>query len=177
MRCLYKIFELFYFFVFGATRYAKYCGVSVGRNCRIYIRKFGTEPWLISIGDNVTITSGVKILTHDGSTWLFRDDKGRRYLYRKVVIGNGVFIGVNSIILPGVKIGDNCIIAAGSVVVKSVPAGSIVGGNPAKIIGSYSNIERNALENYMSEFDFDLDCKYKDRINKLVDNSFKSFYE
>lgn len=53
--------------------YAKYKGVEVGNNCRLYISDFGSEPFLITIGDNVTITAGVKILTHDGSAWLVRD--------------------------------------------------------------------------------------------------------
>ena len=80
--------------------YAKYRGVKMGKGCRIYITKWGAEPFLIKIGDRVTITKGVIILTHDGSSWLIRDHKGRRYLYRKVIIGNNVFIGVNSIIMP-----------------------------------------------------------------------------
>ena len=102
--------------------YARYKGVKVGEFCRIYIRSFGSDSFLIEIGNKVTITSGVKIITHDGSTWLMNDEKGRRYLFKKVVIGNNVFVGVNAIIMPGVKIEDNVIVAAGSVVTKSIPA-------------------------------------------------------
>jgi acetyltransferase-like isoleucine patch superfamily enzyme len=77
---------------------------------------------LISIGNNVTITSGVVLLTHDGFLWLMNDEKVRRYMYRRVSIGNNVIIGVNCIIMLGVKIEDNIIIAAGSIVTKSVPS-------------------------------------------------------
>src|SRR5438128_330233 len=139
-------FRQLYFISKGGNFYAQKMGVKLGNDCRIYTRNFGSEPWLISIGNKVTITSGVTILTHDGATWLMNDARGRRYLYRRVKIGNNVFIGVNSVILPGVIIEDNVIVAAGSVVTKSIPSGCIVGGNPAKIIGDYNEFKRRALE-------------------------------
>ena len=123
--------------------YARYKGVIVGKACRIYTKRFGSEPWMITIGDNVTVTSGCVLLTHDGSTWLIRDKHGRRYLYKRIVIKNNVFIGVDSIIMPGVIIEDNVIVAAGSVVTKSIPSGVIVAGNPAKIIGDYKKYQHN----------------------------------
>lgn len=159
----------------GDAGYARFLGVKIGDGCRIYSFSFGSEPFLIEIGDRVTITSGVKILTHDGSTWLMRDDKGRRYLYRKVIIGNDVFIGVDSIIMPGVVIQDKVVIGAGSVVTKSVPSGVIVAGNPAKIIGSYEAYKENAFGNFVSDKDIDKTCSYKERILKVVDNSIKDF--
>lgn len=169
-----KVKDLCYQFFLSGTNYARYKGVKVGNNCRIITKEFGTEPWLIEVGNKVTITAGVKILTHDGSTWLFSDEKGRRFLYQKVKIGNNVFIGVNSIILPGVVIHDNVIVAAGSVVTKSIPEGVIVGGNPAKIIGSYSDYQKKVLEEYISESDLDSTLSYKDKIDKVVNVNVKS---
>lgn len=99
--------------------------------------------WLISIGRNSVLTSGVTILAHDGSTSIF---EGYTKV-GKVSIGNNTFIGVKSIILPGVKIGDNVIIGAGSVVTKDVPSGSIAAGNPASVIGSTSEYLRKHNEN------------------------------
>ncbi|HLF51304.1 acyltransferase [Flavobacterium sp.] len=157
--------------------YARYKGVKVGNNCRIYTTNFGSEPWMISIGNKVTVTSGVIILTHDGSTWLMNDEKGRRYLYRRVEIGNNVFIGVNSIIMPGVKIEDNVIIAAGSIVTKSVPSGVIIAGNPAKIIGNYEAYQKEVLEKYISDKDMDYTLDYQNRIEKVIDNSFKKYLQ
>lgn len=90
--------------------------------------------WKISIGDNVTLAPNVHILAHDASTKFYLD-------YTKVglvKIGNEVFIGAGSIILPNVEIGDNVIIGAGSVVNKSIPADTVVAGNPAKVIGRTS---------------------------------------
>ncbi|SMC75995.1 acyltransferase [Pedobacter africanus] len=172
-----KVFDLVLFFTKGGVVYARRKGVKVGKNCRIYTTNFGTEPWLIEIGEKVTVTSGVIILTHDGSTWLFNDQKGRRYSYKKVLIGNNVFIGVNSIILPGVKIDDNVVIAAGSVVTKSVPSGVLIGGNPAKIIGSYDEYKKRALESYTSDDDLDKNLNYKERIDKIIDSDFKKYLD
>ena len=88
--------------------------------------------WLIKIGDNVTLASRVYILAHDASTKkiLNYSKVGR------VNIGNNVFIGAHSIILPNVNIGDNCIIGANSVVSKDVKPNTVVAGNPAKEICS-----------------------------------------
>lgn len=162
-------------YVKGGVSYAKYMGVKIGNNCRIYTTYFGSEPFLITIGSNVTITSGVKFLTHDGSTWLMRDQKGRRFYYAPITIGDNVFIGVNSIIMPGVKIEDRVIVAAGSVVTKSIPQGTIVAGVPAKVIGVYNDIEKRMLESYISEKDFNKTENYQERIKKIVSSEFKPF--
>jgi maltose O-acetyltransferase len=88
--------------------------------------------WLISIGDDCIISSGVKILAHDSSHyWHSGTSK-----VDKVTIGCRTFVGANAIILPGVKIGSNAIIGAGSVVTKDVPDSSVVAGNPARLIST-----------------------------------------
>jgi acetyltransferase-like isoleucine patch superfamily enzyme len=83
-----------------------------------------TNPQGIHIGTYSVITFGAAILTHDYVNKVNRD----------VRIGDNCFIGAHSIILPGVTIGDGCIVAAGSVVARDVPAGSLVAGNPARIV-------------------------------------------
>lgn len=157
----------------GGVSYARSRGVKVGDDCRIYTTKFGSEPFLIEIGNRVTITSGVILLTHDGSTWLIRDEKGRRYLYRRVRIGDDVFIGVNTIIMPGVVIGDRVVIGAGSVVTKSIPSGTLVAGNPARIIGNFDDYEKDVLNNYISDQEMDKNCSYHERILRVLDHSKK----
>ncbi|MEX0290791.1 MAG: acyltransferase [Flavobacteriaceae bacterium] len=161
----------------AGVRYARRVGVEVGEGCRILTSSFGSDPWLISIGNNVTITSGVKLLTHDVATWLIRDDKGRRYSFKRIKIGNNVFIGVNAIIMPGVVIEDNVIVAAGSVVTKSIPAGSIVGGNPAKIIGDYHDYEQKALEHFVSDQEMDKTKDLRSRTIEALDPEIKVFME
>ena len=86
--------------------------------------------FLITIGDNVTMAPRVHVLCHDASTKKFLD-------YTKigrVTIGDNVFIGAESVILPNVKIGDNVIIGANSTVTKDIPNNVVVAGNPARII-------------------------------------------
>jgi acetyltransferase-like isoleucine patch superfamily enzyme len=118
--------------------YLRRQGARIGQGCAIQntIADFGSEPWLIRIGDRVTLTGGVKLLTHDGASRLFRDRiaGGSRYGNRfgPIVIGDNCFIGVNSIILPGVTIGPNSIVGVGSVVNRDVPPNTVVAGVPAK---------------------------------------------
>jgi len=156
----------------GRNAWARYCGVTVGRHCRLLITRWGSEPFLISIGDNVTITAGTRLVTHDGSLWLISDDAGRRFQYRRIIIGNNVFIGVNSIILPGVQIGDNVIVGAGAVVTKSIPSGKIVGGNPARIIGEFDAYKLKALKEFPAEQQM-LKDEYRKRVLHAVDGTFK----
>ncbi len=162
------------YFLRGGVAYSRKLGVAVGENCRIYTRNFGSEPFLVTIGNQVTVTGGVTFVTHEGAGILFRDRKGRRYHYAPIVIGDNVFIGIRSIILPGVKIGNNVIIAAGSVVSKSVPDNAIVGGIPAKIIGKYQDLESKALREWTSDEDLNKNLNYKERINNIVSGDFKS---
>jgi len=129
--------------------YLRHLGVRIGRGCDILtsIKNFGTEPWLIELGDRVTVTSGVVFLTHDGANRVFRDQLSNSSiwgnLFGRIQIMDNCFIGVNAIIMPGVKIGPNCIVGAGSVVLKDVPPNSVVAGVPAKIISTLDDyIER-----------------------------------
>lgn len=123
-------------------------GMTVGKNLRNHTDYpfDALFPWLISIGDNVCISSNVKILAHDTSTEYVNG-------YTKigiVSIGNNVYIGYGATILCDVRIGDNCIIGAGSVVSKDVPENMVVAGNPAKIICTveeYKKKHQNNLEN------------------------------
>lgn len=157
--------DLVFFFVKGGVYAARRKGVTVGNNCRIYIHSFGSEPFLISMGDSVTITSGVKIITHDGSTGLVRDEQGRRYQrYAPVKIGNNVFVGVNSVILPGVTIGSNVVVAAGSVVTRDVPDNNIVGGVPARHIMSFQAFSERIAASCANDGELDHVPEYRARV-------------
>ena len=93
------------------------------------------EPYLIRIGNNVTLT-GVKVLTHDAC--LFKTTGHTRV--GKVHIGNDVFVGWGSILLPNITIGSNVVIGAGSVVAKDIPDNSVAVGNPCRVIGTYEDL-------------------------------------
>ena len=112
-------------------KYAKKIGVTLGEECRLSgSPNWGSEPWLISVGDNTTISFDCAFITHDGAVGVIR----RMEKYKDVIkfgrikVGNNVFIGARSTILPGVTIGDGSIVAAGAVVSKSIPEGDIWGG-------------------------------------------------
>ena len=102
--------------------------------------------WLIEIGDNVTLAPRVHVLAHDASTKEFLG-------YTKignVKIGNRVFVGAESVILPNVTIGDDVIVGANSTVTKDIPSGVVVAGSPAKIICStadYIEKQKQQMEN------------------------------
>ena len=113
-------------------------GVRIGENCAIYTEFFSTEPYLVSIGNHVGISGGVKFMTHDGSAWLMRDEHPKRQALGTIIVGDNTFIGENSLILCGTSIGTNCIIGAGSVVRGRIPDNSLVIGNPGQIAGRAS---------------------------------------
>jgi acetyltransferase-like isoleucine patch superfamily enzyme len=117
--------------------YAKKQGVKVKGELFIYGGSpgmFGTEPWLIEIGNNVHITGECQFLNHDGSTLILRKEIPTLEITAPISIGDDVFIGFRTIILPGVKIGNRCIIGAGSVVNKNIPDNSVAVGNPCRVV-------------------------------------------
>ena len=128
-------------------RFAKHIGVNVGDNCLISTKQWSTEPYLVTIGNNVQITNNVMILTHGGGNSV-RKLIPNFDVFGKVIIEDWAYIGANSIILPGVTIGEGALVAAGSVVTKSVPPYTLVAGNPARIICNIDEyIERNKKYN------------------------------
>lgn len=113
-----------------------------GEHCYLQPWNFGTEPHMISFGNNVHVASGVTFINHDITCMMFNYlDKDHRYRLKQgpIAIGDNVFIGSNSTILYDVTIGNNVIIGAGSIVTKDIPDGVVVAGVPAKIIGSFDD--------------------------------------
>lgn len=113
-------------------------GAVIGENCHIYGSIDNGHEFLVTMGNNVTLASGSRLLTHDGST-------KKLVGYSKVGridIGDDVFIGAMAIVLPNVKIGSRVVIGAGSVVAKDIPDNSIVVGNPARVVGTYDAYEK-----------------------------------
>lgn len=135
IRVLFNIFKA----KINPIKYAKSLGVKIGEDVRLVSIKpldgtFGSEPYLITIGNHVTVSGDVRFVTHDGGVWIFREAEPDIDVFGPIVIGNNVFIGYGAVILPNVKVGDGVVIGARSVVTKDVPSGSVVAGVPARII-------------------------------------------
>lgn len=132
MRVIAKVFARLHKEI-SPISYAKRVGVRVGNNCRLIDVTYGSEPFLITIGDHVSITRS-HFVTHDGAMWLFRDKYPDADLLGPITVGDNVFIGIGCTILPGVTIGDNVIIGAHSLVTRDIPSGYVAAGVPAKTI-------------------------------------------
>ena len=106
------------------------CRVTIGKNVTINKGATFISPGRIEIEDDVLIAPEVKIATvnHD------LHDRHNLLHFAKVTIKEKAWIGIGAIILPGVTIGRNAVVAAGAVVTKDVPDNTVVGGNPAKVI-------------------------------------------
>jgi acetyltransferase-like isoleucine patch superfamily enzyme len=113
--------------------YARWLGVQLGKDCRLIFTEFGSEPYLVKLGDHVTATQ-VRFITHDGAVWVFRDKHPDADLVKPITVGNNVFLGVGAIVLPGVTIGDNVVVGAGAVVTRDIPSNSVAAGVPARVI-------------------------------------------
>lgn len=120
------------------TRWFAKKGVKFPNGVPVYINSniAKNEPHLISIGKNTTIAGGVELVTHDNS--VSKVIENTTDLFGKIIIGNNCFIGAKSVVLYGVTIADNVIVAAGSVVTRSINESNvIVAGNPARIISTW----------------------------------------
>lgn len=135
-----KVKKIYY--TSSSKRFIKYlrnCGVKIGEDCvfrnvkttRIDV----TRPSLIEIGNNVDMNHNFQIMTHDWASGVFKN-----VFYNilpssgKVKIGNNIYFGTDVIVLKGVSIGDNCVIAAGSIITKDIPSNSVAAGAPARVL-------------------------------------------
>lgn len=133
-------------------------GMIIGDNTHVYSTVLIGEPYLVSIGSNSTISANVCFLTHDASIGAIGDRNNRSDLCGYIKIGNNCFVGYGSIIMYGVSLADNIIVAAGTVVTKSFYQQNVViGGNPAKIICTVNDFlnkrEYNAFSLHGKSFD------------------------
>lgn len=129
------------------SNYFRKKGIKVGDNCNILSDICTKEPFLVSIGDNVTISSSVLFTTHDASVAKVFGPEVGSDVFGRIEIGDNCFIGMGAILLCGVSLTNNIIVAAGSVVTKSFNEERIIiGGNPAKKIGDWDSYREKNKE-------------------------------
>jgi len=126
-------------------------GAKVGENCSIQIERLGSEPYLVEIGNNVAIASGVRFLTHDGASFIFRDEFPALRFFGKIVIEDNCFIGAGSTILPNVRIGKGSIVGMSAVVIRDVKPGSVVFGNPAIQVSTVEKYRERCLQEWKNQ--------------------------
>lgn len=145
---LFKLINKFYWHIIASPeKEARHLGVKIGENCLISTRYWSSEPYLITIGNHVQVTDCVSFHTHGGGNSI-RKEHPEFDAFGKIIIEDWAYIGAWSHIMPGVTIGEGALVAAGSVVTKSVPSNTVVGGNPAKYISTTDEyIERNLKYN------------------------------
>lgn len=112
-------------------------GLKHGRGLSIQRGVDISDPHLVTIGDFVTLAPYSQLIAHDAS---LRRITGFTRVGR-ITIGDRVFVGQRATILPGVSIGDEAVIAAGSVVARDVPPRAVVAGNPARVVKELTNLE------------------------------------
>ncbi|MEN4759396.1 DapH/DapD/GlmU-related protein [Chryseobacterium sp. C39-AII1] len=162
----------------AAIKVAIHQGMKVGENLYVQgIPNFGSECFLIEMGDNVTIAEGVSFINHGGDgrvTKRIEKYKDGR-TFGRIKIGNNTFIGKGAVLLPGVSIGSNCIVGSMSVVSSSVPDNSVYAGAPARFICTIEQYGDKLLANntvYPLELEKDRKA-LEDHIKKNLPHTYK----
>ncbi|EKB54420.1 acyltransferase [Bergeyella zoohelcum] len=133
--------------------YVKICksrGLKLGKNViLIGTPDFGSEPYLIEIGDKTKITDGCRFINHDGAMYVIRNMEtyADARNFGRIKIGKNCFIGNGCTFLPGSKMGDNCILGAGSILNSTMPDNTVYAGIPAKFICTIEEYGNKALKN------------------------------
>ena len=129
-----RVIELWRYLTYSPQKYAKHIGVNMGTDNFIPDKKcWSSEPYLITVGSHCQITHGVRLFTHGGAN-VAREIYPDFDTFGKIVIGDWVYIGSGSLIMPGVTIGNHAL------------------GNPARIIGNVDDyIKRNMPYNLNSK--------------------------
>lgn len=136
---------------FTIAEYFRKQGAHIGDGCVIIPRRLGSEPYLVKIGNHVFISIGVIFHTHDGGTWIFKEELPDLRVFGPIIIEDNCLIGDNSQILPNVTIGKNSIVGAGSIVISDVPPNSIVMGIPARSFGSVKKYKEKCMERWKQQ--------------------------
>ena len=133
------------------ARHFRRQGAQIGEDCSILVHSLGDEPYLVKIGDHVTIAGGVVFATHDGAAWVGRREVADLQVFGPIVIEDNCVVGHGAILFPNVRIGRDSIVGAGSTVISDVPPETIVMGVPARPIGSVGKYRRKAIERWKEQ--------------------------
>lgn len=175
MKLLKRIYSFFLKRI-SYERYAKKIGVSIGNNCRLLGEpNFGTEPYLISIGDHVSISGGCAFLTHEGAHWVLKgldSSYNTTFGFGRIRICNNVYIGYGCTVLRGVTIGENTIVGACSLVNRSLEPNCVYAGVPVRKICTLEEWKKKFLAD-MPEYNLEEYKKNRKQVILQIVDSFK----
>ena len=117
------------------VRYFRRQGAEIGEGVEIFganLFTFGSEPYLVSIGNQVTISHNVDFITHDGAMRIARARHPGAYLYGRIHVADDCFLGAHCVLLLGTRVGAGSVIGSGSIVTGEIPPGVVAIGAPAK---------------------------------------------
>jgi acetyltransferase-like isoleucine patch superfamily enzyme len=147
-------------------------GAKIGANCAIQINKLASEPYLVEIGNNVAIAPNVTFITHDGASFILRDEFPTIRYFGKIIIEDNCFIGSRSIITAGVRIGKGSIVGPMSLVIRDVKPGSLVLGNPAIQVSTVEKYKERCLKEWkrqgLDKFDHFFEGKDKFEVQEIM---------
>ena len=147
-------------------------GAKIGENCTIQINKLASEPYLVEIGNNVAIAPNVTFITHDGASFILRDEFPTIRYFGKIIIEDNCFIGSRSIITAGVRIGKGSIVGPMSLVIRDVKPGSLVLGNPAIQVSTVEKYKERCLKEWkrqgLDKFDYLFEGKDKFEVQEIM---------
>lgn len=121
------------------VQYFRGRGAEIGDGVEIFgahLHTFGSEPYLVSIGNGVTISHNVDFITHDGGMRVARLKYPEAYLYGRIQVADHCFLGAHCLLLPGARVGERSVIGSGSIVTGYIPPGVVAVGVPAKPVKS-----------------------------------------
>lgn len=147
-----KMIKTFYYMIVSANKVAKLENVKFGKNPYFRTKQFGSEPYLIEVGNDFKTAGRVNFITHDGGVHVLRNlypELKEVDLFGKIKIGDNVFVGYAAIILPNTIIGNNVLIGAGSVVRGNLLSNSVYAGVPVKRICSIEEYKNKNSNNFL----------------------------
>jgi acetyltransferase-like isoleucine patch superfamily enzyme len=133
------------------VEYLRKSGAQIGEDCNIHPLSLGTEPYLVKIGNHVTVAGGVTFITHDGGAWVLREQIPDIQVFGPIIIEDNCVIGQAAILCPNIRIGKNSIVGAGSVVISNVPENTVVMGVPARPIGSVEKYKEKCIAKWQEQ--------------------------
>ncbi len=146
-------------------------GANIGKGTRLNckVKAFGTEPYLITVGENCLFADGVSVLNN-----LKKFGETKMDIIAPIIVGNNVYIGAEAFIMPGIKIGNNCVIGAKAIVTHDIPDNSVAVGIPAKVIKTideyYDGVVKKQNNYPTAGMSFQEKRAYFEKLNYLNDN-------